>query len=218
MSGNHTPQESPSPQTTEPPSKTFRNIFLVLLIPTGLLLLLVGGAMLYFMNDISKAVTKDPEEIRNLTNQIVEIDFPGNWEPESGRNFSAENSRYGFGLKQASWRDRDSGGVFSLGLITVDDPQKQKDLETKMDALKFHDPTGTNELQMENNRTQKKLLVGGEKISFLFQTGKDETNGIEYQVVAGTFPGEDGIRSLSLTIPLVDYNEQEILELIESIP
>ena len=189
-------------------------VLLIFLGVGGLCLLLCCGGLFYAAKnmDFKMQVTEKKAEIITIQNQITEITIPDLFVPKAGVTFSI----VGKGMKMAIFEPDSKQGVLILMSITVPD-------DGMIDMEKEFRDSLNNQNQNQNHRQlditeekQREFTIKGKKLNFTFAEGTDQ-NGNAFHQVTGVFPGKSSPAFLMLQIQSDEYNEEEIVKMIESI-
>lgn len=196
------------PPNQVPPRKpgmsTTTKVLLILLIVFGGLFLLCCGGGFYWWQQ--QEMTEDPERIRELTRQIAEIEIPGNFEPNKAMSVNV----FVVEMKMAFYKPAETEGMLVLGEFTgeaIGQAQLRQSIEQQ--------DTGR-ELQIQSTETRE-FTIRGKTVEFRFAEAEARETGTAYRQIQGTFPTEDGTGYLLMQIPEEHYDEEAVVQMIESI-
>jgi hypothetical protein len=158
-------------------------------------------------------VTDDPARVNAIRDSIVSsIDLPPGLQPQGGMDFSIA----GQGMRMAAYSsaaEPDSGRTGTLLMlmqmtIQADEAQMRRELETKMGAQTA--------INVESTET-KSLTIDGQMVDFKFSKGTTNQGAHPVRQVTGVFPGKQGTVMLILLVPESDWNEMQVISMLESI-
>ncbi|MCA9005461.1 MAG: hypothetical protein KDA70_09340 [Planctomycetaceae bacterium] len=183
-------------------------VLLALLGFGGLCMLLCCGGGFYFAKQAGIKITQNKAEIKKLKDEIADITIPDSFEPQAGVSMKFLN------MRMAIYEyDPRPGEMVLLSMGIADDGMLDMDKEfrknMKNQNQNHRDLTITKEEQREFD-------IDGETIKFNFAEGTDN-NGKEFHQVSGVFPGKSGAAFLFMQIASDNYDEDEIVGMIESI-
>lgn len=183
-------------------------VLIVLLSLAGVVVLLCCGVGLYIFASSERHA--NPEVVREKTAEILEIDVPEAFVPREAVH--ANLIVWEIDVVMYALEDNPRG---KLVLGKVKGPgMDQAEMQMEMRRA-LGDPEGAGELTITRSETRE-FEIRGEEVSFLFGEATDEA-GNEYRVVRGSFPTDDGQGFLSVQIPPENYDEDVIVDMIESI-
>ncbi|WP_417391931.1 hypothetical protein [Gimesia sp.] len=203
---NDFPPESSS--QPKPGMSTGVKVLLALLGFGGICMLLCCGGLYYFAQQVGMEFTQNKARVREVQQEITDITIPDSFEPQAAMTMKVMNMRMAI-----YEHDPRPGELFLLSMGIADDGMLDMDKEFQR-SMK-----NQNQQQRELNITkeeQREFNIDGEKIKFNFAEGTDKS-GKEFHQVSGVFPGKLGAAFLFLQIASENYNEEEIVQMIESI-
>lgn len=210
---NDSQSEEFSAQPKPGMSKGVKVLLIMLGIGSVCLLLCCGGLFYAARNmDFKMKVTEKKAEIIEIQNEITDITIPDTFKPQAGVTFSV----VGKGMKMAMFEPTSKQGILILMSLTVPD-------DGMIDMEKEFRNSLNNQNQNQNQRKlditkeeQREFTIKGKKLNFTFAEGTDQDK-VEFHQVTGVFPGKSGPSFLMLQIQSDEYNEEEIVKMIESI-
>ncbi len=207
-------EDRPQPRTG---MSTAVKVLIGLLVAGGLFIVVCCGVGIYFF---SRASVTTPEGVRELTNEIIQIDVPDQFPPQ----FGVRLNFFGMGgMKAVIYADdpNDPSGsqlvILELSVPDSGDDQLTKEelgrqLEQQGQAEQFQ-PKDLQDATIET----RMLKVQGKEVEFEFIKGKSPDTGTVMHQVTGSFPNDNGIVVLAVQVPEDEYDEEVILKMIESI-
>ena len=169
-----------------------------------------AGALWWFRPRIHE----DPAMAREMTPEIVSIAIPEVLQPRGTIIW-----RIGFLLTiRGVYYERFTGD----GLMTLVEVNSRfrtdQDVQRHIRTTLMEKGGGGTPLVIDHSRTEEKVFViRGQEIRFRFNVGKDPTSGRIYHLAEGVFPGDGGEVLLALRIEESHWNEQEVLDMLNSI-
>ena len=164
------------------------------------------------------SVSEEPEVIVEVTRQIAEIDVPQGLEPTVSFDMKIPFT----GERMMAWvvyLDEATESLLVLG--TFGGPMAAQGQEEQV-WQQIEQALQEEGIKHEANvrdwkRYEKEITVRGEPVTFYFATGKDEDSGAQRIEVTGTFPGDENPVLFSFSGDAEKYDEQAIVDAIESI-
>jgi hypothetical protein len=189
-----------------------------------LLSLLCCGGFVFFGYTMAKKaeIKAAPEEVRTVASQIATIDIPAEYEPKAAINMNVE--MMGVTMAMAVFADADDdAGVVLMQVKMPEQEQSQMQLDQQFAGIKdmyqqqslgkyyFPEPLTGSESET------RELTVQGEPVEFQFTKGHGSMSDQEMRQVEGTYSANGGRVRIIVQMPEEDYNEEEIVKMIESI-
>jgi hypothetical protein len=189
-------------------SSNVRTIIIILAVCGCCCVLCCGGFGLFFW---SLMPITSPEGVRKATETIVDIEIPNRFQPQFAWNFLGQLR---FSIYQVG--NTPDEGMLVLGSFSKQMQSNGQNPRKQMqDALRSQGHEDT-ELKVEKTESRE-FTIRGEKCKFEFVEGKDPDTDEEFRQVTGTFPAKSGEGILVLRLPAEDFDEAEIVKMIESI-
>jgi hypothetical protein len=214
--------ETFSPHGTPPPKSGFSKALLwILSILAICLLLCCGGAgiLMWRFGDAAKdfmanMATSDPNEIRQQTKEMVDIEIPDNYTPIQGMNMVA------FQMVMYQTDQSPDGSPGMLMLMGMSMPGANAEEQEQQLRQSMQQQRGNQNFKARKTETRE-IEIKGEKVPFEFsegtsaeQAGQDKT----IHMVSGVFRGnENRPVMLQLTLPDDQYDEDAVMEMLQSI-
>ncbi len=191
----------------------------------GLAVLLCGGVAAYVALTTTDSGAPaeppmppkaDPAQIREVARRIIAIDLPADFEPITGepsqmmsRVLFRRNVEEGAFLKLArvdlssipAGSDTSQAGPMILQMLDRGDERDA--------AMVLPDPA--------SHGTTREFTVLGQTVTFEFADGTAPRSGTPVKKVRGVFRTQKAYIGLVYVIPLAEYDEEQFLEMIESI-
>lgn len=187
-------------------------ILLILLGVGSLCMLLCCGGLFWAakQTDFSMEVTEKKDEIISIQNEITDITIPETFEPQAGVSFNI----LGKGVRMAIYNQASKQGMLTLISFSIPD-DGMIDMEKEFRNSLNQQNQNQRELKITNSKPRE-FTIKDKKVNFTFAEGTD-ANDQEFRQVTGVFPGKNGPAFLMLQVLAEDYNEEEIVKMIESI-
>ena len=220
---SHTPWDQPytSPDGMQPPKKKGLSCGCMVLICLGILLVLLAlvccGGVIWAGYYFKDAVSDDPAVVAEVTKGIAQLDIPEELKP--GVSFNITNPLTGEPVMVwVVYVDEDTQSMLVLGCLGGPFAGQNQDEVWEQ----FQDSLQQQGLQQEHNvreweREEKEIVVRGQPVTFYFATGKDEDSGAQLIKVTGTFEGESGPAMFLFVGDAEKYDEETIVDVVESI-
>lgn len=206
-SGPRDPWESR--EAPRPGMSTGTKVLIVVLSIGGLVVLLCCGGVFWLWSQADFEVQETPKAAVETTEEIAEIRIPPEFKPKAAMRMRLA----GVGMVMAMYELEDGQGSLMIGEMQGLPPGEAQPERQMREALEGQD--GQRELTV--NRTEaREFEIRGETVRFQFSEGVDD-QGNEYRMVEGMFPTEDGQGILVLQVPAEAWDEEAVVEMIESI-
>lgn len=187
-------------------------VLLILLGVGGVCMLLCCGGLFYAAKkmDFKMKVTEKKTEIIEIQKEIAEITIPDTFTPHAGMSMSV----VGVNMRMAIYEQNTKEGAIVLMSLGIPD-DGMVDLEKEFQKSMKQQNQNQRELNITKEE-KREFTIKGKKVSFNFAEGTDE-DGTAFNQVTGVFPGNNGPAFLMVQVASDDYNEDEIIKMIESI-
>lgn len=204
----------------EPPRKTGSS-FLIWFLGIGAVCVVVccggaaivgirfGGAMKDFLGKMS---TQDPVEIRKQTAEMLDITIPDKFKPMQGMNMVA------FRMLMYQTEPTPEGSMGMLMLMEM--PMQQANGQQQEQELrKSMQQQQANQGFTSTKTETREIEIRGEKIPFEFGEGTHSSGGKEQKIhmVSGVVHGKRGPVMIQFTLPDEQYDEDEVIQTLQSI-
>ena len=192
-----------------PGMSTGAKVLIVLLSIAGLAVLLCCGVGLWVWSTGTFEVVETPEAAAETTQEIVSIEIPETFQPKQSMNMGL----LGYGFEMAIYETEGGEAGLVIGEMRgLPAGNAQPEMQMRQ-ALQQQDGQG----ELKVNRTEtREFEIRGQDVRFEFAEAVDDA-GKEFRIVSGGFPTEDGQGFLLLQVPVEEYNEEVVVEMIESI-
>lgn len=215
-------QDDTASQPSSPDSGT-KVVLIIVGVVAVCFLLCCGGAMMLgwrFANMaqtfVENMIVTDPDKIRDMTAQMLDIEIPEMLEPKQGMDMVAVR----FVVYQL---DRDAGGESGMLMLMemgtqqfgVNPQQQEQELRKNMQQQQQYQ-------NFKSKKSEKREFeIRGEKVAFEFTEGLLD-GGVpdserKVHQIQGVFKGKRGPVMLQLMLPDDKYDEEEITKMLESI-
>lgn len=188
-----------------------KKILLILLCIFGGIMLLCCGAGAYLFNKVKNASSDDPVVIKRVTQEIVTIDVPGEFNPMVAVVVDVPViPKVKMVVYQGATEDT------TLMLMQLDVPPdevEQGDVRQKMREQ------GGNAGELRNAEVMpaKEFVINGKTVQFDITKGVSENTNEKVVQIQGVFQGKDGMVILLMQIPEQDYKEENVVQMLKSI-
>jgi hypothetical protein len=192
-------------------------ILLTLGVIFGLLLLLCCGVGGFFFYRIGHAITTDPAAIQQVTAKIVTIDLPPQFKPTMAMdNFSVPGT--GVSFTMAIYTEAPASNTIMLASISGKNIEQtpQAQLETQIKTSMGQQSGGAKNMTV-NESHQRTITVRGKPVSFTVATGKERATGKAWLQVTGMVPSDGAMIMFVFSGDASQYNEEQVVKIIESI-
>ncbi len=216
--------EQPPPPPREGMSPGTRVVVILLIVFGGLALLCCGGlivAFVLFRGYLERSVSEDPDRVRQVTRQIApQIKIPDPLEPRMSMNMAVPFTDQPF-MILAVWEDQASDS--SLTLTSFGEAfagQNEQQMRRQMEEALRQEGIGAapeRPANWETDSYDKEIEVRGQPTTFHFvryQRREGEESRIH---VTGSFPGEEGSVVVTLWADTEVVNEEQAVEMLQSI-
>jgi hypothetical protein len=220
-----TDQPYMSPEGMPPPEKPGMSTGTKVLIILGIIFLVLvllccgfGGAFVWWGTAYMKdAISDDPQVVREVTGEIVEIDIPDKIKPlfSMDMNVPFSDQRVMVMVVYGDQGDGTAVMLASFGEAFADQGQAQmrQQMEQSLREQGFSPDSGAG----AGEATEKEIVIRGEPVKFMFATAKDPDSGEDRIHVTGMFEGNTGPVMIMVFADPEKLSEEEIVEMLESI-
>lgn len=174
----------------------------------GVMALACCGGFMYLGMQVANMATEDPVEVRNISDEIAEIDLPDEFVPK----FGMQGEMFGVGGQVAAYEDGEK--VLMLmqmkGPAGFDAEQMQREFQRQLDQQ-----GRDTDINVESTEQREITLAGQETtVQIIKGTSKD---GKEMRQVHGVFNGRDGAAFVMYISPEEEWDEGQVIQLLETI-
>ncbi len=192
-----------------PPPKrgmsTTAKVLLILGGVFGVMMLLCCGGALWFYSKMG--ITQNPQQVQAIQRQIVDIQVPEGYQPQMGMDMSVGPVT----MKMAVFVSE--GGM--LMLMQMPEQSSEEEMRQKMEESLQQQ--GKNQQINVDSRKTRTVVVDGQEVEFDFIEGTHADSGGKVRQVIGQFPGRGGTVMLMLVVPEDQWDEDEVMEMLQSI-
>ena len=203
----------PDAPVPKPGMSTGMKVLIGVLIAGGVMLLLCCGGIVFVTSRVYSMTTDDPAKIQEIKEQIAQIDLPQEWRPVRG----FDGGFFGFQLDSAIYEKviyKKGDAVFMVMQVDVPGAVPEEQLREEI-RHSMHQQGQNSEIEVES-KEERTLTIAGEETIFEFVKGTTQ-DGREVRQVSGTFSGRGGPAFLFYRVPEEDWNEDQVIDLLESI-
>ncbi len=193
----------------KPGMSTGMKVFIGIMIVGGATALLCcGGAFFFFRNMFQ--ITDDPAEIQKIQEEIAGIEIPEGLEAEGG--VTMDMGMVGVQMKMAIYQ----GDKSALMLMQMVGPGQMSEQQMRDQFRQSMQQQGQDSDIKIESAEERVLTVNGEEATFEFVKGTT-AEGDAVRQVSGMFAGRGGTAFLLYHVPEKDWNEEQVVQMIESI-
>ena len=196
------------------------------------LFLLCGGVIAAFVfvgarvaeefgDAIENASSEDPDVVREVTAEITEITIPEEFEPEYSFKMELPTSLPLPNTDVDTITPRfvvytldDEDGVLMLATVENLNVSAEDMMEHARES--FFDPDHWEDIEISDEETRE-VMIRDEPAEFEFAKGSHGSDDEEFWRVFGTFEGRHGPSAMLIFINAEDYDDEKVVEIIDSI-
>jgi hypothetical protein len=221
MSDAYEPSDTPS----QPRAKRgcMGRMFLILGIIAAVCIMLCCGAGTWIFFKIRGGLKQEPAEVLAVQEKIIDIDLPEEMRPAGGMDldffgvFAMQMAVFGDevevpedqqGQEQASFRGKFLM-LMQMHVAGQDPGAMEAQLQTQSNAQGVDIEVTSHELRT--------IEIDGREVEFDFAQGTNREDNTQIRMVRGAFPGRNGVVMLLLVVPEEQWNEEEVMTLLQSI-
>jgi hypothetical protein len=197
--------------------KTTTALITILGIGLVVLLLCCGGAYWIGSMAIGKfqvSFSTDAAQIRTMTATIVDVTIPEEFPPLFGMDMST----FGAPMKMVFYGTQDQSR--SLVLMQMIDPSGNSGMTKEQfeQAMRQQGAQQGGQMQQINATSAEQWIFdfSGEEYTFEMASGTDPARNVAAHRLTGVFPGKQGAAFLSMMMNDDDWDEESVLQMIES--
>ncbi|MEX0717049.1 MAG: hypothetical protein WD066_10690 [Planctomycetaceae bacterium] len=202
---------------------TATKVVLILAAIFGGFVMLCCGGLAWFGWRAQQSVIRDPDGVREATATIAEIEIPERFRPVGGLDTQRLPvvGRFMPGGMRMVMYESPSGGALMLMALDRELLAGEDDPETLMRRMLEQQKAPRRPHQVEvdpDDAVVREFEVRGRTVPFQFTKARDEKSGVAGRQVMGVFDAQDGNSAiLVIFVPETEYDEAEIVRIIESI-
>jgi hypothetical protein len=206
-----------APEYSRPGMSGTTKVLLGLGIGCGVCVLLCcgffGAGTWLMVRTAQNALTKEPEAIRRLTAQIVDIEIPETLPPVAGMDIDVPV----LGTKFLSWvaygDANESNGLFlaQFGAAIANEENMQAQLRQ---SIRQSGQRDWDEIEIEQSEKHE-VEINGESATFTVAKGRDRKHEEVWQVM-GSFHGKGGPAMLVLKVKESEFTKEQVLAILDS--
>ena len=197
------------PNVTAPKAKSSGGCGKTILVIGGIgfvVMVLCCGVVGFVGYSLMPKMVTAPAEVSELAKQVVDMKIPDSFQPESG--MSMQN--FAFSMHIVTYKHQDAKGMLMLGdfeLKTANANQKP-DIAEKMNEG-IHLKVGNAEV--------REFDIRGKKVPFRFADATEKDTDKAFRLVDGSIETPKGEIFIKLVVEPDAYDEDQVVEMIESI-
>ena len=192
-----------------PPAKQGMSCWVKLLILVVVLGGIAGVACCgFFMWAGKNMASDDPATIRAATDAMAEINIPAEFEPKMSMNLVF--------MKMVIYATDDGQGMLMLAQAADSIAQDRRQLERSMGDSMRQQGQGGEPVDIKESVTRD-IEINGQVEQFQFAKVVGANSGTEYMQITGSFQGKSGLVLVIMRVPMDDYNEAEVENMLKSI-
>lgn len=189
---------------------TGMKVLIAFLIFGGICLLLCCGGIFWAVRSTEFKVTENKEEIKEIQGDIATITLPEQFQPHAGMSMKIA----GMNMRMAIYESESKKGAIILMSMGIPD-DGMVDMEKEFQRNIKQNNQNQRDLNITKEE-QREFTIKGQKVTFTFAEGKDK-NDQDFHQITGVFSGNNGPAFLMVQVPSDEYNEDEMVKMIESI-
>lgn len=198
---------------SSPPKKgmgTGMKVVIILLSLGGVGMLLCCGGIFYAIRSSEFKVTENKQEIKEIQNEIATISIPTQFKPHTGMSMKLGSIKMRMAIYESESR---KGAIVLMSMGIPNDGMVDMEKEFRQNIKRQNQDQRDLDITKEE---QREFTIKGQKLKFTFAEGTDK-QGNAFNQVTGVFAGNEGPSFLMVQVPADEYNEEEIVKMIESI-
>ncbi|MEX0701066.1 MAG: hypothetical protein WD069_03135 [Planctomycetales bacterium] len=217
---NPTDSEPPQPPPKRGMSTTTKVVLILVALFGGLGVLCCGGVM-WFGWRMQSTIVQNPDQVREATAEIVEMEIPERFRPTIGYDMKNMPLFGRFMPGQMQMVLYQTGGGGSMFVAGFDRSTMRGDPQQQMrDAMRQQPAAGggPRKLDIEEGGTVvREFEIRGQQVAFTFAKAHDPQTGRDFHQITGEFDGKAGAVMIQIQLPEQEYDEAEIVRMLESI-
>lgn len=205
------PAGGPPPAPPKQGMSTAAKILIVLLCIGGGFFLLCCGGAIYLYSQMDFEFNEDPAIAAQRLAEITDIELPDNFEAEGSMSFDF----FFMSMKMVVYKPTAGDGALLIAQINMD-VEGAPDAEEEM-RRSIRQQGHQKDLKVVRETVEtREFEIRGETVEFEFAQAENE-EGEKYRQVVGAFPAKEGTALLMLQVEEDQYNEEAVVNMIESI-
>jgi hypothetical protein len=194
-------------------------IVLVSILGGGLLLLLACCGGVYWIgykavDTFQQMITMDRDQILTITGTMVDISVPDDLPPM----MAMDMSKMGVPMKFVVFGPQDQSRSLLLMQMPGADPSGQTKMTREQFEQALNQQGQGGQMQQLNVSSSENWVIdfNGEECTFEMASGTDPARNVAARRLSGVFPAKGGPALFSLMTGENDWNEESVLQMIES--
>ena len=204
------PGEGPPP----PPKKgmsTATKVLLIMLCVFGGFCLLCCGGIVYIASQMDFDFNDDPAVAKQRLAEMADIDVPDSFEAEGSLSFDI----FFMSMKMVVFNPTEGEGALGISQVNLEieaGPEAEEDMRRSIRQQGHQRDLRVNQETIE----MREFEIRGETVEFEFAQAEND-QGEAFRQVTGSFPAKEGTAILILQIDEEHYDEEAIVQMLESI-
>jgi hypothetical protein len=197
---------------TQPPRKsnTAKILLIILAVVVIGAVLCCGGIGLFMYSNPPVKTTSNQAEITEKTNAIADIEILPGFRPV----MAMDMNMYVMTMQMAFY-DGQGSGMLMIAQVQAPQGADQAQMQQQMRQSMQQQNMGE-QLTIKNSET-KTIQIDGQDVDFLFSTATNSKDNSEWRQVTGAFTGKNGLAFMILQQPATAYDEEEVVNMLETI-
>jgi hypothetical protein len=194
-----------------PPKRGMSTGMKVLLIVGGIfgvLAVVCCGVGYYVYDRIANSVTSDPAKVAAIQEEIVSIRLPPGFTAQGGMDLGLGPMKVKAAIYVRNGREM---------LMLMQMPGVASDEEMRKQMEETFEKQGQRQDVKVRSREVRKIQINGQEYPFEFTQGVQGEDQHPVRQVIGVFPGKQGTAMLMYMCPEEDWDEEEVIEMLNSI-
>jgi len=185
-------------------------VVIILLSLSGVGMLLCCGGVFYAIRSSELKITENKQEIKEIQEQIVTITIPPKFTPHTGISMNLGGMKMRMALYESESK---KGALVLMSMGIPNDGMVDMEQEFRQNLKRQNQDQRELDITKQEDR---EFTIKGQKVKFNFAEGTDP-QGNEFHQITGIFVGNEAPSFLLIQVPADEYNEEEIVKMIESI-
>jgi len=213
----NSPYQPPLAGGGAPPPRRSRGILFGLGIGCGVLVLLCCGgfAGVYWWGStkFKDSTSEDPVVVRRVSAEIAEIPLPPSFTPKYSLSMVVPFTA--MKIKGAVYTTK-KDGMFLIGEFDAKmaDAEREQFLQQMRGNLRMQGNNANDKLDIIESKTVE-LTMRGKPASFKFAKAENQDTKAKLWQIMGTFHGREGPAMIIMIVPLEQFTEPQIKEMLE---
>jgi hypothetical protein len=181
-----------------------------------LLLLCCGGfagVAWYGQAKVKESISEDPVVIRRIAAEIAEVPLPAGFEPKYSLDLVVP--LFAVTIKGVIYNTKQNG-FFLMGEIDAEmsDAEREKFVQQMRGNVNMQGSNAHEKLDILESKTVD-FTMRGKPASFKFAKAQNQDTKAKLWQIMGTFQGKEGPAMIMLIVPLEQFSEEQIKQMLE---